>query len=385
MPTRDPTPALVRHFFALQQAGNTVFVDGVHILEQLRDAIIEEFRRIDPTEPALLRWRTYRLDRFLAEVEPRIEGAVAEWLKVTRSDLATLARREGQWAESLLVASVGQPDLVRATTVTVNRAKVILDSRPFDGLLLREHGQRMGRSTVTRLTQEVRRGMMAEESIPDIVRRIRGTQAGYIRQDPRTGQFVPPGTRGANVRPRFIGGVMGTTTREAEALVRTAVGFVSNQAHAETYQQNARLLKGEQFSATLDARTTPQCMALDGTVWPVGSAEIERPPLHWNCRSAVVPVVDWEGLGLEPPRDGPRAAREMLVDDDGTVRPGQTRRVPSAWTYEDWLRRQPAAVQDDILGPRRGRMFRGGEIASLRDLVRGDGRLVPLDQLPLAG
>ncbi|MCP3980837.1 MAG: hypothetical protein GY716_16165 [bacterium] len=75
-----------------------------------------------------------------------------------------------------------------------------------------------------------------------------------------------------------------------------------------------------------------------------------------NCRSTTVPVlVSWREFGLQDP---PKAVRAAL---DGTV--------PADVTYIQWLRRQPAALQDQALGRGIGRLFRAGRITDLKQLV----------------
>ena len=58
--------------------------------------------------------------------------------------------------------------------------------------------------------------------------------------------------------------------------------------------------------------------------------------LTHNCRSTTVAVVDYEGLGFEPPPPGKRASMG-----------GQ---VPADMTYGEWLSKQPRSVQEDVLG-----------------------------------
>jgi hypothetical protein len=119
----------------------------------------------------------------------------------------------------------------------------------------------------------------------------------------------------------------------------------------------------------LETNTCAQCAALDGTVFPVG--EGPRPTLHPNCRCQMVPVMkDWEALGLEDLGPG---TRESM---DGEV--------PESLTYNEWLKGQPAAVQDDILGPTRGELFRKGGI-HLERFVDDSGRKWTLDELEAQG
>jgi hypothetical protein len=49
-------------------------------------------------------------------------------------------------------------------------------------------------------------------------------------------------------------------------------------------------------------------------------------------------------------------------------------------TYNDWLKQQPASVQDDILGPTRGKLFREGGFTVDRFTDRS-GQEYTLDQL----
>lgn len=46
------------------------------------------------------------------------------------------------------------------------------------------------------------------------------------------------------------------------------------------------------FSAIMDSLTTPQCVACNGIILPVSDPfwETHRPPLHFNCRSNLVPI-----------------------------------------------------------------------------------------------
>lgn len=86
---------------------------------------------------------------------------------------------------------------------------------------------------------------------------------------------------------RRIERVWGTGRVRARRLARTETSEVYNQGHLRAYE-NSGVVKYVEFIATLDERTSPICSALHGTVWPVGSPDIQRPPLHFNCRSRLV-------------------------------------------------------------------------------------------------
>jgi len=80
----------------------------------------------------------------------------------------------------------------------------------------------------------------------------------------------------------------------------------------------------------------------------------------------MAPVIHWKKLGLTPPDEGTRAAAGGPV--------------PAGTDYAGWLRQQSAALQDEILGPNRGRLFRAGTV-TLEEMVRTDGRTVTLKEL----
>lgn len=375
MATRDPLSRLTKNLFTLQRFGNTVSAAGQEVLDELFREIVADLQRIDPTAPSLERWRRYRTEQFVAEVEARIAEAVPLWRRAVQDGLALVGRSQGKFAEGLLVASIGSTDGVTRTPVTQSMARAILNADPFEGSLLKEWADGLGGVTLRRVRRQVRLGMLAEESIPDLVRRIRGRQAKGA-------------ARG------FVGGVLQATTRDAETIVRTAVTHIANRAMAETYKANEKILAGVRFTSTMDDRTTVICGSLDGTVWPIGSDEVRTPPLHPNCRSVLVPEVDWEGLGLDPPPDGERFARDLSgVSEEDLERKVSARRrtgdlggranVSSSTTFSDWLRRQPVRVQERVLkSRRRAELFRQGEV-TLKELVTKDGNLIALDELSL--
>jgi len=54
--------------------------------------------------------------------------------------------------------------------------------------------------------------------------------------------------------------------------------------------------------------------------------------------------------------------------------------TPSNVTYQDWIKRQPAKFQDEVLGPTRARLFREGGVP-LDKFVDASGKQYNLDQL----
>lgn len=79
-----------------------------------------------------------------------------------------------------------------------------------------------------------------------------------------------------------------------ENIVRTESTAAYNQGRLVEARRPGVVenMRGMEFSAILDSRTTPVCESLDGRIVPIDAPELDkfRPPLHYNCRSVLVPV-----------------------------------------------------------------------------------------------
>jgi len=152
------------------------------------------------------------------------------------------------------------------------------------------------------------------------------------------------GTKAAN----YTDGVLAITQRNAEAVTRTGIAHVTAAARHETYAANDDILAGYQWSATLDQRTSATCRALDGRVFKFGKGPM--PPAHVNCRSSTTPVLrdEWKALT--------KGAKRSSMDGP----------VDATTSYYDWLKRQPAAFQDEVIGPARAKLLRDGGLSAHR-------------------
>ena len=149
---------------------------------------------------------------------------------------------------------------------------------------------------------------------------------------------------------------------QVSALVHTTVVQASNLAREMTIQANDDIIDRVQWVSTLDGKTTATCQSLDGKIFEKGVGP--RPPIHFNCRSTVIPLVKEEF--------------RILKDGDST-RPAVTdkgaEQVDSRTTYNSWLKRQPKGFQEEVLGEQRMKLFRDGKL-SLDSFV--DENYVPL-------
>lgn len=141
--------------------------------------------------------------------------------------------------------------------------------------------------------------------------------------------------------------------RDIETVIRTVRNHIANEARTVVAKANKNILSGEKYLATLDSSTTILCAGLDGNIYPIGVGP--HPPLHYNCRSLRIPVIDSK-YGL----DGLVGDRPYSkYTDDGTYVAGP---VSADTKYSAWLRTQSNKFQDEFLGPERGDLFRSGKI-----------------------
>ena len=111
-----------------------------------------------------------------------------------------------------------------------------------------------------------------------------------------------------------------TSYYNAVRLARTELNRVYNRAAEQSYK-DSDVVEQYEFVATLDDRTSDICASLDGKKFNKDEYEvgINAPPMHPNCRSTTVPVVN-------------SAIKERMAKDKS----GNYIKVPSSMTYLEW-------------------------------------------------
>lgn len=335
---RDLLDSSVSHQIGLQRLSSGV-----------RDKVIAHLNRVEDDLIARIRERTdtasftdRRLRQVLADVRSMLSEAQGETFNITRDELRGLASYEAEFQERMISDDV--PIELSITQPSRQQLQAIVTSRPFQGKLLREWVEDLTDAQRRNIRDALRVGMTEGETVDQMVRRIRGTRA-----------------------QRFRDGVMETTRRQSQAMVRTAVNHTASSARETLYRENNDLIRGVQWVSTLDTRTTAICMSRDGQVYPPDSGP--RPPAHVNCRSTTTPVLrSWQELGINA-RDVPESTRASM---DG--------QVPDKTTYPEWLRRQSVERQEEALGPAKARLFREGNL-DIDRFVDDSGRAYSLDEL----
>jgi len=256
----------------------------------------------------------------------------------SKAQLLDFGRMEGIWQGASVTAAM--PVSISFGLPTAGMLQQIVNREVIQGAPLTQWWAGLARDTSRQVEQAINSGIANGESVDQIVRRIRGT--------------------------RSFPGAFGSSRRNVQSVVRTSITHVSARAREESFAANSDIIKGYQYVATLDARTTDICASIDGQVFPVGQGP--RPPLHINCRSTVIPIMkSWKEMGLP------------FKDMTDTTRASMNGQVPARLFYPEWLRGQSVAIQNEALGVGRAKLFRQG--MPISRFVTPQGRPLTLAQL----
>ena len=340
--------AALRHQIGLRRLAGGEVARALELLEQANDElqarIMSGLRGLPTGTPA-----TFGLQRFVNLRRDIAELRRTVWSQFnenTRQMLLELARIEHDFERRIFEANVSVQ--LNYAVASAQQLAAVVRSHPFAGganaaLTLRQWFAGLERSDQTRILYAIQQGVLQQETIDTITKRITDTVL--------------------------------LSRRQAETVVRTAVNHVSNAARESFWQANDDIILALRWTATLDGRTSTICGGRDGAVdRPVEGMRVldpvgARPPAHPNCRSIMVAILDTEGvanvMGERPfvrdTRTGRRRRREM---PDPQQRRDWARenvgRVPADMDYDTWLRRQSDAFQDDVLGPGKAGEFRRG-------------------------
>lgn len=290
----------VRHAINLQRFNRST-IRGM--LAILRDADSDLVGRIALMDGETKKGRE-RMLAAIRDAQKKTEALLADRLA---GDVGDLAEYEvGFQRRSLGALGLGRGDF---NTVSLNAVRAAALLKPFKSVHLQwaglqDHLAELGRRRRRLIEDRIRQGFVEGESTQSIIRGLVGTR-----------------------RLNYADGLLERPRREVEAVVRTSMTQAATTAREAFFEQNADIVEELRWTAVLDSRTSVICASLDGKVFKVG--EGPRPPAHPNCRSIMV------GLPKnEPP--------------------------PAFTNYGDWLARQDAATQDEVLGKTKGKLFRDG-------------------------
>lgn len=269
-------------------------------------------------------------------------GAYHNMRELFEEDLTDLAVTEAQWQTAMMKAAV--PIDFNFVTPDLESMRKLVDKSLVHGKYVKDWFSELSTKTAANVTQQIRLGIAEGQSVTDIVRRIRGTKA-----------------------LNYSDGILQESRRNLSTIIRTSASSISNGSRNTVYNANSDIVKGYQFVATLDARTTETCMSLDGKVFSLDEGPI--PPMHHNCRSTTVPVMkSWKELGIN------------LEEAPASTRASMNGQVAEKVTYGKWLKAQPVHIQNEALGKTKAELFRTGKV-KIEKFVNQQNRPLTLEQL----
>ena len=131
-----------------------------------------------------------------------------------------------------------------------NQIQAAIQSRPFQGRILKEWYKDAEQGAFQRLRSDIREGYIQGQTTDQIVNRVKNNSVMRTR-------------------------------RGVVAVVRTALNHTANTAREILYSNNEDLIEGIRYVATLDKKTSAICRSLDGKFFKLGHGP--RPPQHPNC------------------------------------------------------------------------------------------------------
>lgn len=367
MPTTNEAlfDAANRNQIFLIRYGGSSAREAIKLLDKAEIDLVERIaKRVDRLGPAAsATLGSKRLKSILKSIREQNRDLVNALYTSTSQNLRGLAVQEIGIADRRIVEAVGVE--LNNFKPTPEEIRTLVEKRAVGAKTLRSWFTRLGNDRLGRLESAVNLGVLEGDTIGDMVRRFRASEA--------------------------------VTRRSAETLVRTHVNHVANQARAQLYAANADIVDRLRWTATLDGRTSPICQARDGKTYPL--SEGPRPPAHPNCRSIMTPVLkSWKELAKPGAFKQGRGASDIdslfkkklrkqglkpveIQRIKRNTRASMNGQVPGDLNYQDWLGRQPEGFQNEVLGKTRGRLFRDGNLRLDRFVDDATGGTLTLDQI----
>lgn len=310
-----------RHSVYLERLKTGDANEVLDLLRQIEDRLLGRLFRSNVTE-----WSRARLERQVAAIRASLNeqyaGSVLAKLDEQIRELASYETEfEKRSLEQVVNYQFTLPDPEQL--ITAVQSAPLSVSGPDGGKLLESFIEDWTSDQVNRASNAIRAGYAQGLTTPQIVRQIRD-------------EVIP------------------TNRRTMSTIVRTSLAHVQAVSREEVWKANTDIIKRVRWTSTLDKRTSSQCRSLDGQVFEIDKGP--RPPAHPGCRSTTVAVLDERFSFLE--QGAERFARDPETGEVGYVDANQT--------YYGWLKRQPADVQDSIIGKTRGKLLRDGGLTSQR-------------------
>lgn len=368
------TPAeLYRNAVDLNRFSNSV---ARRVTRTYNDLIIDAIERLAGTGADPTPTQAARLRAILAQLKGSLDGWAGTATALSVEELQGLVELQARFVTKVLNGELPDDLLLQVRSVQISpefaKAVATIDPTTYNVVTLSDD---LGAAvTGTPRPFRLNIGDGTTITLPNgatlaaSYRRLAGKQAEVFTKEVRNGLLLGESTD--KIARRLRRQLIAVPNNQIKAMVRTSVNQVANAASQAVYTQNQDISSKYRYIATLDSRTSAICRALDGQEFEYGKGP--TPPQHFNCRSTTVPLIDYERLGIPPPKPGKRRSRDGLV--------------PANQSYGQWLHNQSKETKADVLGPEKVPYFnrlarKYGPTNAIRRFVSEDGTELTLEQL----
>lgn len=333
----------IRHSIVLTHYSNYVLAKMIRILNKTdSDLMAQLTAALDGLDADS--FKVQRLDSLLASVRQVNADAYAAMRGELDTELRAYVEYEGQFQYDMYRSVV--PVSFSIGTVVPEQVYAAAMAKPMQGRLLRQWASGLEDGRLQSIKDAISNGYTQGKTTAQIVSEIRGTKA-----------------------LNYADGLLDTSRQKVDSIVRTALSHTAQLTRSRFYKKNSDIIGELMWISTLDNRTSSECRARDHLLYtqehaPVGHSLpwLSGPGrLHWGCRSTSVAMLKGQKRLI-----GTRSAAGGPVDANVS--------------YNEWLAEQSADVQDDVLGKKRGDLYRKSG-ASMSGFVNDKGMMVSLKEL----
>ena len=362
----------------IEQFSAGVQEEVTQLLRRAEMELVEKLSSINPTQPLRPSFRQLRLEKTLAESQNILGRTYKDAMSLAHRRLLSLGSVEAKVPADIINSSIGVN--LASPGLSPELLESIVSETLVQGAPSKEWWGRQSVAAQNRFSDQIKLGMVQQESLDDLVKRVRGTS---------TGKRVQYRDNNGKIRytTEYKGGMMDVNTRQAKALVRTSVQSVSQAARFSLYQKNSDVIEGVQAVVTLDNRTSDICMARSGMAWTLAGEPYPgtegvfpgSPPWHFQCRTTLIPVL----FSYNSLRDSAARASRPLSIDVARINPltqsSMDGQVSRNLNYESWLRTKDKSFQLSVLGKAKHALWEAGQL-SFRDLVDQTGNSITVQK-----
>jgi SPP1 gp7 family putative phage head morphogenesis protein len=343
---------VIRHQLNLLHYSNEAVREMMGILNRADDPLFTELTmRLQELRPS--EFAVTRLQSLLASANAMNAAAYAAMGTAMTVELSRFVEYETAYRKMFMEAFT--PVGIQIATLSAEQLYAAVMAQPFQGVLLRGALDDLGARRAKIIERTIAQGFVEQLTNDQIIRKLRGTRAAG-----------------------FADGLMEAPRRDVAAVVQTAISHTAAFVRDRHAEANSDIVKAIKWTSTLDRRTSPICRLRDGKLYTVDHKPVGHSipwlggpgAAHWNCRSTGVEIFkSFKELGIAIPEINVAGTRASM---DG--------QVPKDISYIDWLKSKSAAVQDDVLGPVRGKLLRQGGLEPER-MYDHRGRFLTLKEL----